>query len=134
MRWTANTNAITMKGYKRLWMLNRLKNLGATDSDLLDVYTKQVRPLLEYAVPVWHPNLTETDSDCIERVQKSALKLILQDRYKSYESALTRVQLNSLSERRKKLCTKFALKAESSPKFTSWFQETTNTSVTRNNH
>merc|ERR1712082_45061 len=112
MRWTSNTNSITRKAYKRLWILNRLKNLGATDDDLIDVYTKQVRPLLEYAVPVWHPNLTQTDSDNIERVQKAALKLVLQERYFSYKTALSDLKLASLYERRDKLCTKFALKAE----------------------
>ena len=131
MRWTSNTKSITLKGYKRLWILSRLKYLGATDAELLDVYTKQVRPLLEYAAPVWHPNLTNTDSEDIERVQKSALKLILQKRYRSYETALNNMKLTSLSTRREKLCTKFALKAETDPKFSKWFQEANKTSVTR---
>ena len=120
-----------MKGFKRLWILNRLKNLGAAESELLDVYTKQIRPLLGYAVPVWHPNLTQTDSDSIERVQKSALKIILQEKYESYDSALTRLKLEPLHDRRHKLCTKFALKAEDNPKFNSWFERTKLKSVSR---
>ena len=47
MSWTSNTNSITSIGYKRLWMLNRLKTFGALDSELIDVYVKQVRPVLE---------------------------------------------------------------------------------------
>ena len=39
MRWTSNTKSITLKGYKRLWILSRLKFLGATDTELIDVYT-----------------------------------------------------------------------------------------------
>ena len=85
----------------------------------------------EYAAPVWHPNLTLTDNDNIERVQKAALKLIYQERYISYENALKNSKLSSLSSRRVKLCTKFALKSEIHPKFTSWFKEAKKTSVTR---
>ena len=110
MRWTSNTNCITRKAYKRLWIINRLKNLGAGDNELLDVYTKQVRPILEYAAPVWHPNLTRTESDSIERVQKAALRIVLQRRYLSYKIALNDVQMDSLCTRREKLCIKFALK------------------------
>ena len=86
---------------------------------------------MEYAPPVWHPNLTQTDSDSIERVQKTALKLVLQKRYLSYKTALNDIKLESLFTRRERLCMKFALKAESHPKFTKWFKEAKNTSVTR---
>ena len=47
------------KGYKRIWILRRLKNLGATDEGLKDVYIKQIRAILEYAVPVWHSKITK---------------------------------------------------------------------------
>ena len=52
-RWYYNTNFICKKGYQRLWMIRRLKNLGANNEELLDVYMKQVRSVLELAVPVW---------------------------------------------------------------------------------
>ena len=32
-----------------MWVLRRLKALGATESELLDVYDKQVRFVLEFA-------------------------------------------------------------------------------------
>ena len=40
-------------------MLKRLKPLGASDQELLDVYDKQIRCILEYASPVWTPGLTQ---------------------------------------------------------------------------
>ena len=52
-RWYDNTNFICKKGYQRLGMIRRLKNLGANNEELLDVYMKQVRSVLELAVPVW---------------------------------------------------------------------------------
>ena len=56
-----------MKGYKRLWVLRRLKILGASEKELLDVYQKQVRSVLELAVPVWQPALTTQEKKQIEK-------------------------------------------------------------------
>ena len=61
------------KGYLRLWMIRRLKRLGASRTDMLDVFYKQIRCVLELAVAVWTPGLTQAESAQIERVQKCAL-------------------------------------------------------------
>ena len=37
---------------------------------------------------VWHSGLTEKNKRDLERVQKSALKIILKDRYIKYKNAL----------------------------------------------
>ena len=50
-------------------MLKRLKNLGAQEEQLIDVYIKQIRSVLELAVPVWHSSLTLANRSSIERVQ-----------------------------------------------------------------
>ena len=65
------------KGLKRIWMLKRLKNLGAQEEPLIDVYTKQICSVLELAFPVWHSSLTLANRFSIERVQKAALDVIL---------------------------------------------------------
>ena len=43
LKFSQNTQYIVQKAFKRIWMLRRLKNLGASESQLLDVYTKQIR-------------------------------------------------------------------------------------------
>ena len=58
LKWTTNTQNMILKANKRLWMLRRLKNLGAKEEDLLEVYVKQIRCLLELAVPAWQSGLT----------------------------------------------------------------------------
>ena len=58
-------------------MIRRLKKLGANKEELMDVYFKQVRSILEVAVPVWQPGLTQQELKQIERVQKCALHIIL---------------------------------------------------------
>ena len=57
---------------------------------------------------VWHSGLTEKNKRDLERVQKSALKIILKDRYKNYKNALNVMNMDSLEVRRENLCLKFA--------------------------
>ena len=59
---------------------------------------------------MWHSSLTSGEKYDLERIQKVALKIILKDRYTSYEEALTQTNLKTLSERRSDLCLKFANK------------------------
>ena len=47
-----------------------------------------MRSTLEFTVPVWHNALVGEDRLQIERVQKSALRINLGDKYISYTSAL----------------------------------------------
>ena len=131
LSWTSNTQYMVKRANKKLWCLRRLKNLGAEVEDLLDVYFKQIRCLLEYGVAVWQPSLTNEDKIKIERVQKSALSIILGLKYRSYESALNEFNLETLSARRIRLCEKFAIKAQKHPKFTKWFKPNYKKSVTR---
>ena len=89
----------------------------------IEVFTKQIRPVLEFSVPVWHPNTNKKHTSSIERVQKYALKIILHDKYSSYESALKSANLKCLLDRRQKICLNFALKCEQHPQFSSWFKQ-----------
>ena len=42
MKTKSNTSYIIKKAYKRMWLLRRLKTLGASRSQLIDVMNKQV--------------------------------------------------------------------------------------------
>ena len=77
---------------------------------LIDAYTKEVRSILELAVPVWSSGLTLEQSVIIERVQKSSLSAILGSDYISYDNALKITKLERLSVRRKRICLKFVQK------------------------
>ena len=68
--------------------------------------------MLELAVPVWHPGLTQQEKDQLERVQKCALHIILGESYKDYKNALQRLNCDSLNNRRMKLYENFATTAE----------------------
>ena len=131
LKWSSNTEHILEKAYNRLWILRRLKGLGADQSKLIDVYMKQVRSVVELAVPAWHPGLTISETVDIERVQRAALHIIMGWSYTSYNIALKHFNLDTLQARRVKLCEKFAKKAVKHPKHTNWFKPNLKTTVTR---
>ena len=131
LKWKSNTCSIVKKANQRLWMIKRLKNLGADNEDLVDVFVKQIRSVLEFGVPVWNSSVFQNEKIDIERVQKSFCKIVLGDHYLSYENALNALQLENLDDRRTELCLKFALKAEKHEKFRSWFKPNAKTNVSR---
>ena len=127
LKWDLNTNYICAKAYERIWMIRRLKGLGATHSELVDIYKKQVRCVLEMAAPVWTPALTKSQINQIERVQKTVCAVILGPGYWNYSFAMTVLQLEPLSDRRLELCKTFSNKCLKSEKYQKWF-------VKRNDH
>ena len=88
LTWHANTDNMVTKANKRLWMLRRLHALGAETDDMVDIYSTQIRSVLELAVPAWHGSISQGERLEIERVQKSAFYIILGDSFLSYRNAL----------------------------------------------
>ena len=74
------------------------------------VISKEIRSILELAVPVWHSGLTRQQAADIERIQRIAFRLILKENYTSYSSACIALSTQTLHERQVKLCKTFALK------------------------
>ena len=54
LKWEANTQYIYAKAHKRMWIIRRMKRLNVEPYIILDVYTKEIRPVLELAVSAWH--------------------------------------------------------------------------------
>ena len=96
---------IVNKAYKRMIILHKLYSFNIEDQDMVNIYSLYIRSVLEQSCQVWHHSLSEDDITDIERVQKVACRVILGDRYSSYSQAL-----EPLTERRQKLCLKFAKK------------------------
>ena len=117
LSWKKNTDYICHKATQKLWTLRRLKKLKMNTSVLLDVYTKEIRSILEHAVPVWSSTITKKQSHQIEKVQKTAFKVILENSYTDYYTACTLLNVEPLYFRRIQLCINFAkreLKKENS--------------------
>ena len=122
LKWKSNTDEMTKKAYKKLWIIRRLKNQGASLDDLTDIYCKQVRSILEFGVPVWNSSITRDEVVEIERVQKAFLHIALGKDYHSYREALEKVELETLANRRLKLCEKFTVKSSKHPNHKNWFK------------
>ena len=127
LSWVDNTDALIKKAFARMWTVKRLMNLGAELEDLKDVYFKQIRSVLEFGVPVWNCSITKVEVINLERVQKAFLRIVLKDGYKSYSSALEICEMETLEQRRLKLCETFAIKSASNPKYSHWFKLNTQT-------
>ena len=123
LKWDLNTDYICTRAYSRIWMIRRLKTLGATAEELTDVYTKQVWCVLELAVSVWSPGITAGQVAQIERVQKTACAVMLGASYIDYSHALSMLNLDLLSVRKEPLCLRFARKCAKSGKYQDWFVE-----------
>ena len=110
LSWQKNTDYICDKARQKVWMLRRIIQLDMDSLTLFDVYTKEVRSILELAVPVWHSGLTKLQVADIERIQKVSFKIILGTQYTTYRNACELLSTQTLQERRVKLCHKFAKK------------------------
>ena len=122
LKWVANTNYICVKAYKKIWILRRLKVLKVDQDILLDVYCKEIRSVLEVAVPAWHSGLNTKQIIQIERVQRVAVSVILGKSNIKYVDALELLGLEVLNVRRERLCANFALRTLKS-RHTSMFEK-----------
>ena len=89
-------------------LIRTMKSFGATIKELVHLWILYCRSLLEKSCVLWHSLLTKQNLNDLERTQKTFTKLILQNKYKTYEEALIKLNLVSLADRRQQLCLKFA--------------------------
>ena len=136
LRWRVNTANMCQKVNKKFFCLWKLKQFGLKQEELITAWKVLLRPIAEYAAPLWHSGLLKSDSDKLERLQKRAVGLILgttyvnfERRYKvkgktvPYEAALKYLQIPKLSERRESLTKTFAIDTFNSERHKDFFEE-----------
>ena len=126
LKWDLNCANIVKKANARLELLRKVASFGANYEDLKLIYILFVRSLLEQSATVWHSSLTEENKQDLERVQKTALKIILGDKFQNYEKALYKLDIECLSDRREKLCLNFAIKSSKHSKLKHMFPKNEN--------
>ena len=122
LKWNENTDNIIKRAYAKIWIIQRLKQLGAETNVLLLIYYRHVRSILEFAVPVWNGGISKNEVRKIEAVQRVAMCVIF-GKDTSYKEKCKKYKIKKLSRRRKKLCLNFAKKALMHEKFQNWFKE-----------
>ena len=75
---------------------------------LKQIYFSRIRCKLEQSAAVWSSSLTLKNINDLERVQKSAVRIINGKSYESYTATLKDLGIMRLSERRDVICLKFA--------------------------
>jgi hypothetical protein len=133
LRTVSNTEYIVKRAWKRMWVIRRLKSLGASEQELLNVLRAQVISVLQFASPAWSTLITAKESSQIESVLKTGLFLVYGHRFQSFLWALTEAKMNSLQDQRTKMFQVFTQKCIANKKFQKWFvlSEVSSVSVTR---
>ena len=111
LKWNCHVDHIIKKASKKLYSLRVLRRAGVENDNILKVYLTTVRPVLEYAVPVWQA-IPDYLSEAIEVVQKRSLKIIYPE-CDSYTDALNLADIPTLKSRRDLLCEKYMDKMKS---------------------
>ena len=110
LSWQKNTESIVKKANTRMIILQKLYDFNLPHEEMVNIYVLFIRSMLEYSCVVWHSSITEEENMSIERVQKTALRIILKDQYSDYNAALQTLGLEKLSVRRDTLSLNFARK------------------------
>ena len=136
LKWSKHVEHIVHKANKVLGLLKR--TVGGKNKDIFsNLYKTLVRPILEYACPVWSPHLAK-DIHEIDKVQRRASRIALNQRRQemAYEERCKLLKWNSLVRRREFLslveCYKIVFNLNGL-NFSDYFELCRNTK-TRSNH
>lgn len=116
LTWEDHLNHLLSQAMPLLRSLTKLRRFQLSKNALVTYYRSHMRPILEYACPVWHPGLTKEQSNKLETIQKRALRIILGDSQLPYEECLAKLELTTLEQRRHELLMSFGQSILTSPK------------------
>ena len=106
-------------------MLTKLRYVGVSIEDLIEIYCLFIRSRAEYMSVLWHSSLSIEQSEKIENIQRTCLKIILQDNYVNYLAACEMTGLFDLSVRCQARCLQFAKRSLNNPLTRGMFPENT---------
>ena len=61
LTWSKNCQEICIKAYSRISMITKLKYVGVSIEDLLDIYILYIRSVAEYCSVAFHSSLSQAD-------------------------------------------------------------------------
>ena len=71
LSWSKNCQEICRKAFSRLSMLTKLKYVGISKEDLVDIYVLFIRSVAEYCSVSFHSSLTQEQSRKLEGIQRT---------------------------------------------------------------
>ena len=125
IKWDSYISECIQRGYTNLWVLKRLVELGAKFEDVLMTYCQRVRVHVEINTPLWTFSISQKLSDKIEKLQKSAVYIMLPLLGKHtnlhYNNIIEIMGLDLLKERRLLLSDEFVRKMFKHPEHRKMF-------------
>ena len=109
LTWNKHISELCKRAYPRVKILTRLKYVGTSEDDLIELYCLLIRCLTEYCSVAFHSSLSIPLSNKIEAIQKTSLRVILGVMYVDYQSALEMCGLDTLYARRENRSLHFAI-------------------------
>ena len=113
LTWLVHCDKIIKKANKRFYIIYQLRKAGYSTKELVSVYCTLIRPILEYAAPVWSV-LPSCLAANIEMVQRRAMHAIFWPNKLCYSASLEAANLLPLAERRAILSEKIIAKNKQS--------------------
>ena len=81
LSWSRHCQEVCKKANSGMAMISKLEYVGVKIEDLIDIYILYIRSLTEYCSVMFHSSLTVEQSNRLERIQKTCLRVILSDTY-----------------------------------------------------
>jgi len=109
LKWDDHVTSIKSKVSKRISYLKKLRALGFKSCELLHSYKVFIRPVIEYAAPVWYPAITISQKRSIENIQRRIISFITKKHQmkENYSKTLNTLKLKSIADRMEDLIFKF---------------------------
>ena len=109
LKWNSHVENICERARKKFFILINMINLKLDYQIILDIYLKEIRPILEYGAVIFHSGLTQVLSNDIETIQRNILKILSKyiNQQFSYTEACIFFQVDFLFSRRSDLCFSF---------------------------
>ena len=105
LSWNRNTEELVKDANKRMRLLQVPQN--TLQSYLISKQFILLLFKLDHSSVVWHSGISKRNRKSMERIQKAATKVILENKV-TYEDALKHLNLDSLDDRRSKFSLRFA--------------------------
>ena len=121
LKWDENVKYLVKRAYQKMQILRIAATFGASIEEKREIYILYVRSTLEQSCVVWSSRLTAKNIIDLERVQKAAIRIILNKTFENYDEALERADLQNLEKRREMLCLKFAKNSTKNDKTDKFF-------------
>ena len=74
-------------------LLHNVAKFSTERNDLKSIYMSYIRPILEQSAAVWHSSLSKENIRDLERVKKSAIRIIMGKNHLNYETSLEKLGL-----------------------------------------